>query len=66
MQDDDQQMAVYYCWILLVNVLLLHVFRWELPWKRLAADSLREKKMSHMTVGQLTPELVITVKIRST
>lgn len=36
------------------------------PWKRLAAASRREKKMSHMTVGQLTPDLVMTVKIRST
>lgn len=36
------------------------------PWKRLAAASRREKKMSHMTVGQLTPDLVMTLKIRST
>lgn len=36
------------------------------PWKRLAAASRREKKMSHMTVGQLTPDLVMTVKMRST
>lgn len=37
-----------------------------LPWKRVAADSLREKKMSHMTVGQRTPEVVMTLKMRST
>lgn len=36
------------------------------PWKRLAAASRREKKMSHMTVGQLTPDLVMTLKMRST
>lgn len=36
------------------------------PWKRLAAASRREKKMSHMTVGQLTPDLVMMLKMRST
>lgn len=36
------------------------------PWKRLAAASRREKKMSHMTVGQLSPDVVMTLKTRST
>lgn len=32
----------------------------------MAADSLKEKKMSHMTVGQRTPEVVMTLKMWST
>lgn len=36
------------------------------PWKRLAAASRREKKMSHITVGQLTPDLVMALKMWST
>lgn len=39
---------------------------YRLPWKRVAADSLKEKKISHMTVGQRTPDVVITLKMRST
>lgn len=44
----------------------LHLRARASPWKRLAAASRREKKMSHMTVGQLTPDAVMTLKTRST